>query len=474
MRGVVAAGDEHTAEAARIIFARGGGAVDAAVAGAFAAFVTEPLLASAGGAGMMTLAFPDRPPAVVDFFSPMPGLAGRPDALDFGPVEIDFGSTTQTFHIGRGSVAAPLALPGLIEVARTYGSLPLEELVRPAVRMAREGVDLSRQGAEVFRLLWAIQTRSPEAVALAGGAPPREGAILKNAKLADFLEELASLGATPPRFREGLLSDFGVSAGGLLCEEDLDRAKPRTCAPRELHLGDWTFLLSPRIGGARVATIVEQLAGEEPRADEAREALRVAEACRAGHHLTDEDGRGSTTHISTIDAEGAAAALTLTNGEGCGYHVPGTGIQANNFLGEDDLNPGGYHLHPAGAPLPTMIAPTVGLHHGRPALALGSGGSNRIRSVVGQVVYRIVRGQSLEDAVEAPRIHAESDDVWIELAGRDAPREIVGKLGEAFERVHPFDQRAFYFGGVHAVQVDDDGQPHAVGDDRRGGAVARA
>ncbi|MBX3268747.1 MAG: gamma-glutamyltransferase [Sandaracinaceae bacterium] len=471
MRGVVAAGDRRTAEAGRDVLADGGNAVDAAVAAAFTAFVAEPLLASAGGAGMMTVALPDSPPRVVDFFSTMPGLEGAPAAPDFRSVEVDFGSTTQTFHVGRGSVAPPAALEGLLEAARRFGRRPLAELVRPAARHAREGLTLSAQNAMVYGLLWPIQTQSPEALALASGVPPTEQTSLTNPALAELLEETAALGAPPSRFTEGLIEAFGPARGGLLSAQDLLRAAPRVVEPRVLRLGAWTVLTSPHAGGERVARLLTALAARRDPEDEVAEACAFAAASRLASARAAPPGHGSTTHVSVLDAEGGVAAVTLTNGEGCGFVVPGTGVQPNNFLGEEDLNPDGFHAHAPGVVLPTMIAPTVALDGGRPALALGSGGSNRIRSVVGAVLYRVVHGASLEGAIMAPRIHAEGDHVWLERAGWRDPDAVERALGERFARVHPFPDRAFYFGGVNAVRVEGD-RAEAIADPRRGGAVA--
>jgi len=472
MQGVVAAGDRHTARAAAEVMRAGGNAVDAAVAGAFAAFVAEPLLASAGGAGMLTVAMPDGPAAVVDFFSPVPGRGPRPEKLDFEEVRINFGSAVQSFHIGHGSVAPPLALPGLVLASKRFGHLPLEALVAPAAAMARDGVELGREGALVFELLWPIQERSPEALALAGGARPVQGSTIRNPELAVLLEELAREGASPTWFDEAILRDFGPGAGGQLSREDLESAEPQITAPIELALGDWTALTSPRPGGASVARILSELFGSGAGADEAAEVVRVAEACRSARDTRAVlSARGSTTHVSAIDKDGGAASITLTNGEGCGYVARGTGVQLNNFLGEEDLNPGGFHLHDAGGALPTMIAPTIALRDGRPALVLGSGGSNRIRSIVSQVLARVVRGESLEAAVLAPRVHAEQDDAWVELSGRTDPDAIVRALQERFERVHPFPGPAFFFGGVHTAAVSPGGARQGVGDARRGGAV---
>ncbi len=201
--------------------------------------------------------------------------------------------------------------------------------------------------------------------------------------------------------------------------------------------------------------------------------MRYARASAAGHERRHAlTAPGSTTHISIIDDRGGAVALTLTNGEGCGQLVGDTGVQLNNFLGEEDLNPHGFHKHVAGTRLPTMMAPTIGARAGRPVLALGSGGSNRIRTAVGQVLYRVAcLGDSIEHAVAAPRVHAEGDVVWAELAEVADPEAAVAALSQAFTTVHPFAERDFFFGGVHAAFVDEAGMGHGVGDSRRGGAA---
>ncbi|MFK7987200.1 MAG: gamma-glutamyltransferase, partial [Sandaracinaceae bacterium] len=424
MSAVVAAGCHETAEAAAEVLRAGGNAVDAAVAGSFAAFVAEPLLASAGGAGILTVALPDRPPAEVDFFSPAPGFGAPPDEPDFVAVPIDFGSATQTFHIGRASVAPPLALDGLTLASRRLGRLPLLDTLTPAIEMAQRGVRVGKEGALVYSLLWPIQAHSEATRALAGGGVPDEDTRLANPDLAALLEEVARHGGSPPSFDEALLRDFGPHAGGLLTRADLDAAVPRVGAPRRVDLGAWTVLTSTRPGGAALGAIVRRLIEDPSVLEEAAHVARVAEACRHGHAARTLDARGSTTHLSVIDHEGGAAAVTLTNGEGCGYVATGTGVQPNNFLGEEDLNPAGFHQHPAGDALPTMVAPTIATLRGTPRFVLGSGGSNRIRSVVAQVLHRLVQGEPLQDAVLRPRVHAEDDDVWVELTGRRAPDAI--------------------------------------------------
>lgn len=479
MSGLVAAGNPATAEAAKEILARGGNAVDAAVAACFAAFVAEPLLASAGGGGLLLASLPDREPVAVDFFPHAPGLAGpvREADLDFVPVEVNFGPARQTFHVGRGTAAAPLALPGLALAAKEFGTLPLCALAAPAVSLAETGVRVTRETADVFALLRPILARDQDTCALysVNGHLPHAGDTLYMPQLAASLEAFAARQGFDAETRLLIAEAFGPVNGGQLTMADLAAAVPRIVSPRKLHLGEYEIFTSPHIGGGLVAHIARRIAELEAAHDtdhSEHEAVRlVARASREGHAArADYSLLGGTTHISVADGRGGVASVTLTNGEGCGHLIPGTGIQMNNFLGEEDLNPRGFHQHAAGDGLPTMIAPTLARGPGG-LFALGSGGANRIRSVVAQVLRRALRGDSLSDAVLAPRVHAEDEQVWIELADRSEPEVVVEALEQVFEQVHTFDGRAFFFGGVQIVTEHADGRLEGFADPRRGGAV---
>jgi len=480
MRGVVAAGNVHTAAAAARILREGGNAVDAAIAAAVTCFTAEPLLTSAGGAGIMLVLRPGEEPIAVDFFSPFPGASGRPEHVDFHGIEVDFGSAKQVFHVGRAAAAVPLALDGLAIAAAQFGSLELAQLVAPGVELAREGVTLDAITARTFELLWPILRRDPEcfteiAEGLRRDRPPRVGERLRNSRLGATLEAFASLGCTPPALRAGLLAEFGPAAGGLISAADLDAARVVVGPPHRFQIGEWRVSSSPRLGGRLVGMISEELALGPLARSEAAEVLRVAVASRSGHRARTglpPDTRGSTTHISVVDAAGGAASVTLTAGEGCGHVVRGTGVHINNFLGEEDLNPVGFHMHRPGDALPTMIAPTIAMHPDGRVLALGSGGANRIRSAVSQVLHGILRrGMSLEQAVATPRVHGEEDGAWVELGDRAGPQAILDGLAREFPAVHPFAGRDFFFGGVHVAARSSAGALSGVGDARRGGAV---
>jgi gamma-glutamyltranspeptidase/glutathione hydrolase len=176
---------------------------------------------------------------------------------------------------------------------------------------------------------------------------------------------------------------------------------------------------------------------------------------------------GSTTHIAVIDADGWACSVTCSAGSASGIIVPGTGVHLNNMLGEQDLNPLGFHRHPPGRRLPSMMAPTVVLRGGAPELVLGSAGSNRIRSAILQTIVRVLdEGMHAQDAVEAPRLHFEDGSVYAE-PGID----LDGLDDGGRRRVVAFGDRNLFFGGTQAVQRDADGRFWGGGDPRRGGAA---
>ena len=137
---------------------------------------------------------------------------------------------------------------------------------------------------------------------------------------------------------------------------------------------------------------------------------------------------GSTTHIAVLDRDGWACSVTCSNGEGAGIVVPGTGVHLNNMLGEQDLNPLGFHRYPPGRRLPSMMAPTIVLRDGDPELVLGSAGSNRIRSAILQTIVRVVDDGLRAPArrSSAPRVHFEDGVVYaepgIDIAALEARR----------------------------------------------------
>jgi gamma-glutamyltranspeptidase/glutathione hydrolase len=178
---------------------------------------------------------------------------------------------------------------------------------------------------------------------------------------------------------------------------------------------------------------------------------------------------GNTTHLAVIDADGACATVTCSNGSCSGVIVPGTGMHLNNMLGEQDLNPHGYHRHAPGARVPSMMAPTLVLREGVPEVALGSAGSNRIRSAIIQTILGVVdHGLHAAEAVRRPRIHVEGGVVEAEPGAEEEALERLEANGWTVRR---WSEQNLFFGGVQAVARDRSGELSGGGDPRRGGVA---
>jgi gamma-glutamyltranspeptidase/glutathione hydrolase len=164
------------------------------------------------------------------------------------------------------------------------------------------------------------------------------------------------------------------------------------------------------------------------------------------------------------------AAMTTSNGVTSGFVIPGTGIQLNNMLGEADLNPDGFHATPPGQRMGSMMSPSILVGPDGGLLALGTGGSERIRSSMVEVLMRIVDGgQSLAHAVSAARVHPDDRGLQVEPM---LPAELIDGLRAcAISPVNVWPAHNLFFGGVNAVQRMPDGSVSAVADGRRGGGA---
>lgn len=530
MPGVIAAGSELTAAAGAAMLRQGGNAVDAAVAAAFASFIAEIGVVHLGGSGIAQIFDPRTSRSVVyDFFSAMPGLgAPRPGSdLDFAKVTIDFGATTQDFHLGRGSVAVPGNIAGLCRLAADYGRLPLATLLAPALALAEQGATLDKFQADTCELLRPlyVHTQSMRDIFTPQGEMLQAGDKVYIAHLAGTLRELAASGAElirSGRLAQAIVADQQAH-GGLLTAADLAAYEVGRLASIRLPYRDYEILLPPPCSSGGVLTaftlkllthfdfasqphgsaghlqlLYEAMAAttrarpywdravaEMPPAgaiayflDDAFLAPFVAEVREALHSrrpalgVAEPPGPSNTSHLSVIDDEGLAVGLTTTAGESAGYVVPGTGFIPNNILGEEDLNPHGFHNWPAGQRIPTMMTPTFVVYNGMIRLVVGSGGSVRIRSAVLQVLNNLLDyGLTLDQAVNAPRVHVENGVLQCE-AGYDPAA--VGRLEAWGYPVNRWPTRSIYFGGAHSVSRTAEGRLVPAGDNRRGGAVAQA
>jgi gamma-glutamyltranspeptidase / glutathione hydrolase len=466
----------------------GGNAVDAALAAMLASYACEPLLTGLGAGGYMLVVEPGSEPVLLDFFVEAPGRGADPSRrAELIPISVSFGDAIQIFNIGAASVGAYGMAAGVTEASRRFGSVPLADLVAPAAALAREGVELNVQQAYVVKILGDIVISTPEAAALFAprGRLLGTGDVIRQPELADALERLGSEGAAP--FYSGDIAaaivEWVTERGGMLMAADLEAyaVVDRTPVRASYHGREVLTNPPPSAGGILIAYALGLLEGESGAADVARvvAAMERTQAERTPEFLEGLDdpefverflrGRpslGSTTHISVIDADDIACSVTCSNGSCSGVVVPGTGVHLNNMLGEQDLNPLGFHRDPPGRRLPSMMAPTVVLRDRVPELVLGSAGSNRIRSAILQTILRVIdEGLQAGDAVEAPRVHFEDGVVYAEPGIETRPLEAEGRA------IGRFRDRNLFFGGVQAVQRDPSGRFWGGGDPRRGGAA---
>jgi gamma-glutamyltranspeptidase/glutathione hydrolase len=503
MRGVVAAGHPLTARAGADVLRDGGNAVDAAVAAVLMSFVAESPLTGPGAGGFMLVHTSPGENHLLDFFVAAPGRGiAEPDPAPLVPIDVEFAEgAVQRFNCGPSSCGAYGTTAGLAEALDRFGTTALSNLTAAPARAAREGVDVIPMQALLFEILGPIVRSTPEVAAIyePEGRPLREGERIFLPELGDLLERL---GAEGPGFLydgdvAAAVSDWVLERGGLLTREDLAAYEVVERPPARAGFRGREVLTNPppSSGGILIADALELL----ERIDKPGDTRALAEVIASTNRARDEEflegltsegyskrflaedvldsvageiasRLGSTTHLAVMDAEGGCATVTCSNGSCSGVVVPGTGMHLNNMLGEEDLNPRGFHRNPPGERVPSMMAPTVVLREGAPEMALGSAGSNRIRSAIVQTVAAVIdRGMDAQRAVDAPRLHVEDDLVDAE-PGVD--EDALRALEENGWRLRRFEDRNLYFGGVQAVVRDRaTGELSGGGDPRRGGVV---
>jgi gamma-glutamyltranspeptidase / glutathione hydrolase len=489
--GWISSGHPAVSDAAAQTLRAGGNAFDAIVTAGFCSSVAEPALTSLGGGGFLLARTEEGMNRVYDFFVENPGQNASASASysRFTPVTISFDGADQDFNIGKGSVGVPGVLKGLLHIHEKHGRLPLEQVVAPAISLAEDGVLLTKIQAYTLVLLGPILTSTEMGAQLY--AP--KGQLLQynerffNRDMANFMRGLPDSASS---FYEGAIAKETSreisSDGGLLTLDDLKNYRVVEREPLEISYRSHRILTNPApsFGGPLLAVSLDLMSGQTPPVDPFLSPTHMAriakilvdtEAKRESGVLNlNEDENDSvprrkftrgTTHVTIADDMGNIASMTTSNGEGSGHFASDTGIMLNNMLGEDDLHPEGFHSAPPGTRVASMMTPCVVLNpSGDAVLALGSGGSKRIRSAVLQVLTHVIDyGASLEDAVAAPRVHWEGGPLQVE--GGLSPT-VLKAISAAVES-NEWPGKNLYFGGVHAVRPGKS----AVGDLRRGGSA---
>jgi gamma-glutamyltranspeptidase/glutathione hydrolase len=501
-KGVIAAGHPLTAEAGARVLREGGNAVDAAVAAVMMSWVCEPTLTGPGAGGFMLVHTTGGENVLLDFFVAAPGLGSDQEAGELTAFEVAFtDEAIQTFHAGPASCGVYGTPKGVAEAVARYGTLPLADLAAWPAQVARHGHELNAIQGYLLRILSPILLSTPEGQGLFAprGTLLQEGDTLRVPDLAEMLERFGREGPSFAYVGDvgAAISDWVLDRGGLITRQDfadydvIDREPARA----SYHGREILTNPPPSSGGILIAYSLDLLERVD-RPDDLRALVEVmdetnrartddfATALHTEGYLERflakdalesvagqvESRLGSTTHIAAMDSAGGCASVTCSNGSSSGVVVPGTGIHLNNMLGEEDLNPLGHHRHARGARVPSMMAPTVVLHDSRPEIALGSAGSNRIRSAILQTILNIVDfNLPAENAVDLPRLHLERGVVEAEPGVDPRALDSLERSGWSVQR---WQERNLYFGGAQAVARDPEtGELSGGGDPRRGGAA---
>lgn len=508
------------------ILAAGGNAVDAAVAVALALAVVHPQAGNLGGGGFAVVRVGSSIGAL-DFREAAPRAARREMFLDArgNPVP-------NLSLVGGLAVGVPGSPAGLFELHRRFGRLPWAQVVAPAVRLAGGFVVSERLAAEIEAEAKLLRRFAATArVWLPNGAPPRAGLTMQLPRLAEALQAYGEQG--PAALVEGpraaAIARATRASGGVLTAADLASYRPIWREPVSFRAFGWELAgmplpssggvimgqtcgmlerrewqLLPQGSPARLHLLVEawrrayadrvllgdptttQVAIEQllaPRWLDLRAAAidldRATPSAALAPYVPAPGESPETTHLSVVDADGNAVALTTTlNGSfGSGVLVPEIEMLLNNEMDDFATAPGRPNLYGliqgeanavgAGKRMLSSMTPTLAWR-AEEVLALGSPGGSRIPTATTQVLLAIlVDGSALEDAISRPRLHHQwqPDEVLWEEGGIPA-----GVRGELERRGHRLVARP-RLGEVHAVRRAASRRLEAAADPRGPGAA---
>lgn len=507
---MVVAQHETAAEIGVEVMQRGGNAVDAAITTAFASGVLMPIWNGIGGGGVMTVHLEGGRGGTVDFGMQAPGLAHADmyeleDDLDVQGVSRRYSWSKVKNNAntdGYTSIAIPGTVAGLTTALEKWGTIDLDQAVAPAVKLARDGFQLSRTTALAMADRHAVLARFPTTaeVYLNNGSPLAAGAHFVQTEHAETLERLGRVGAsdmyggeTGARIAEDVeanggylrLSDFkqyepivretplsgsyrglrvsgvaGPCAGPTVFEilnilRNFDLVGMGHGSVEFVHtmieavklaaVDRFNFMGDPAIYGFPIDVLADpeyakSRAGEvDPtRATEfaAGDPWSFAGVDRpadfpAPAGAAPDDG---TTSLTTADKDGNMVALTQTNLAYSGVLNPGVGVMMNDAMGWSAPMPGTVNSIAPFARALNNMTPAILHDNGRAVLAIGGSGGRKIwPAIVQSIVNRVDFGMSLQEAVEQPRIHVESDAPVVDPRFGDEVLAGLGRMGHHVE-----------------------------------------
>jgi len=452
-RGIVTSSEAQATHAGVAMLTHGGNAVDAAVATAFALAVTHPSAGNLGGGGFMLVR--------------AAGVTATTTAIDFretAPTALTragFERMQRGGAKGGAAVGVPGSVAGLLLAHERFGKLTRQEVLAPAITLARDGFVLGRRQAELLAASYAALAKDATLAKRFGkdDKPKAQGSRIVLPELAAALERIQSEGAAG--FYRGVTADALTRApGSLLRHVDLEGYRAAVRTPLRSTYRGLTIetMPPPSAGGVALTEMLGML--ELMKAHEAHGAQELhlfLEACRRAQAerrfgVSDPDALDEatlqaalarfaapqrlldaapidptratpsrqltrlfpdafpeseqTTHLAAVDESGMVVSLTTTLSASFGAKLtaPGTGIVLNNSVASFSRT--GQNQPAPGRRTTSSMAPTLVLDGGQVVLVLGTPGGDTIPSTIVQVLRQVVdHGLPLAGAVAAPRVH---------------------------------------------------------------------
>jgi gamma-glutamyltranspeptidase/glutathione hydrolase len=504
--GMVVTNHPLASAAGMEMLAAGGNAIDAAVAAQFALTVVEPMMVGLIGGTTSHIRLADGSHRIVDGMSAVP-LAGHPTM--FRPIP---GTLPQVYdverrenQVGPKAVATPGSLRAWCHALDTYGTMPLADVMQPAIRHASRGFTVTPYLSDCIESAAPDLLDDPFAAdrLLPDGTPLKAGERLVQGDYAEALTLIAEQGESA--LHGGPLGDLLVECmertGAFISQKDLTDYRVVERAPIRGQYRGWEILGPPppaasgvhitqmlnileaydigTMGFGTVETLhlmaetlkiafadrseasgdpdfvrvpVERITSKAY-ADERRAKIDPARARNWTGGLMAKEG-ADTTHLTVADGKGNVVTTTQTINSlfGARFIVPGTGMIPNDYMSNFDPRPGSPLSIAPGKRVTTSMSPMMALRDGKVVFALGLPGGRKIFPSAWQALINLIdHGMALQEAVEAPRIWTEGVVLEVEHGFPETVRQGLR------ERGHTLQIMPTVAGGMNAIQFHDDG-----------------
>lgn len=521
--GMVVAQNKIGARIGADILAKGGNAVDAAVAVGIAEALTLPRAGNLGGGGyMLVYDAASKKTIAIEYYGQAP-LAVTPDLLlgDNGRVDP---AKVESFK----GVTVPGTVAGLWEAHKRFGKLPWATLIQPTIDLATQGVVMSDDEAQALAQRKKAMSKDPGGALKVffkpDGAAYAPGEVFRNPDLAWTLKQIQARGADG--FYKGPVAEklvAGVKAGGgVITLKDLESYRANVLEPIWSSYRGYEIAYMPPTSAAssvaEVMNILEQFPmdkfgqGNVASMHVMSEALKIATMDRRysgggpqwktpakgiaskafaaeraklismersldSRTLTALDPHSfegpDTTHFSIADKDGNVVSNTYTLSASFGAHVvaPGTGFLLNNSMGNFDWSQRGTSLGnriEPGKRAQSTISPIIVFKDGKPWVVTGTPGGGTIIGTMAQMLSNLIDYRlNVAEAAQRPRIYQSGIDGPLELE-ESIPQDLVAGLEAKGHKV----ERSQIIGSTQSIMIGPDGVFYGAADTRRPDSAA--